>query len=286
MTKVISRFTLVTLAAGLLLGGPLARADTAAADKAYAQHDWPTAVKEYLPLASSGNAEAQFRVGFSYCQGRSPNYTEAARWFRLAAQKGHANAQFNLGQLYNLGQGLARDPAEAVSWFTKAAEQGFGDAQLQLGLAYEEGNGIGRDPKEAARLYRLAATNPQPQQNRAIAEFSLAVLYHEGRGVSKDWKEAARWFELAAQRGYPEAQFNIGWMYYVPEGVEEDHVKAYVWMTLARNAAIKTESVVIDPENSIVNKSRKTTDELAKKMSPAQFSEAERMIKAWKPKNN
>jgi hypothetical protein len=132
----------------------------------------------------------------------------------------------------------------------------------------------------------LAATNPHPQQMRAVAEFSLAVMYHEGRGVLKDWKEAAKWFELAAERGYPEAQFNIGWMYYVPEGVEENFVKSYVWMNLARQSAMKTESVVVDPENSIVNKAKKTSEEIAKKMTPAQLAEADRLLKGWKPKTN
>jgi tetratricopeptide (TPR) repeat protein len=262
-----------------------AMADMAAGDKAYANHDWPAALKEYLPLAKQGNAEAQFRVGFIDCQGAAPQYAEALTWFRQAAQKGHPNAQFNLGQMYSLGQGVAKDPAAAVKWYRMAADKGFADAQLKLGIAYDDGVGVQQDYKEAAKLYRLAATNPHPQEGRAIAEFSLGVLYHEGKGMPKDMKEAAKWFEMAADRGYPEAQFNIGWMYYIPQGVEENFVKAYAWITLAARSA-GTPSVVAEADTTVAGRAREMSAELAKKMTPQQLADAERLIRGWKPRKN
>jgi TPR repeat protein len=50
------------------------------------------------------------------------------KWFRAAAEQGLAEAQFNLAQRYEHGQGVAKSPAEALVWFSLAAAQGIPDA--------------------------------------------------------------------------------------------------------------------------------------------------------------
>jgi TPR repeat protein len=50
--------------------------------------------------------------------------TEAAKWFRLAADQGYAKAQNNLGALYARGQGVPRDYIQAYMWFALSAAQG------------------------------------------------------------------------------------------------------------------------------------------------------------------
>ena len=49
---------------------------------------------------------------------------EVAGWFRLAAVQGHADAQFNLGHMFESGLGVAKDRAEAARWYRMAAAQG------------------------------------------------------------------------------------------------------------------------------------------------------------------
>ena len=56
---------------------------------------------------------------------------EAVRWYRLAADQGLANAQYNLGVMYADGEGVPEDDAEAVRWYRLAADQGLANAQLQ-----------------------------------------------------------------------------------------------------------------------------------------------------------
>ena len=51
-----------------------------------------------------------------------------------AAEQGNADAQFNLGVMYDTGQGVRQDYAQAVQWYRKAAEQGLADAQYNLGV--------------------------------------------------------------------------------------------------------------------------------------------------------
>jgi hypothetical protein len=58
---------------------------------------------------------------------------EVARWFRLAALPGYPDAQFNLGLMFENGQGVVRDKAEAVRWYRNAAAQGHAVAAAALG---------------------------------------------------------------------------------------------------------------------------------------------------------
>ena len=51
------------------------------------------------------------------------DYAAAVKWYRRAAEQGHASAQFNLGVMYDGGQGVLQDYAAAVKWYRRAAEQ-------------------------------------------------------------------------------------------------------------------------------------------------------------------
>lgn len=54
------------------------------------------------------------------CPATAPR-SEAARWFRLAADQGDANAQFALGGMYQGGRGVQQDNLMAYQWFSQAA---------------------------------------------------------------------------------------------------------------------------------------------------------------------
>ncbi|KAF8947428.1 hypothetical protein BGZ52_007849, partial [Haplosporangium bisporale] len=55
-------------------------------------------------------------------------------WYLKAADQGHMGAQFNIGFLYDDGQGVPQDYSQAMKWYLKAADQGDMDAQLNIGL--------------------------------------------------------------------------------------------------------------------------------------------------------
>jgi TPR repeat protein len=57
---------------------------------------------------------------------------EAVKWYRMAAEHGDANAQFNLGEYFMYGRGVARNQGEAVKWYHKAAEQGHVNARREF----------------------------------------------------------------------------------------------------------------------------------------------------------
>ena len=65
------------------------------------------------------------------------------KWLHKAAEQGHANAQYNLGVMYEDGEGA--DDKEAVKWYRKAADQGHAFAQFNLGVMYHNGQGVPED---------------------------------------------------------------------------------------------------------------------------------------------
>ena len=130
------------------------------ADAAYARGDYATALQLNLPLANAGDAVAQFNIGLMYDKGNGvpQDYAEAAKWFRKAADQGLAVGQFNLGVSYERGQGLRQDYAEAAKWYRKAAEQDLAMAEYNLGVLYAQGQGMPQDYVEAYKWFSLAAS--------------------------------------------------------------------------------------------------------------------------------
>ena len=60
----------------------------------------------------------------------------------LAEFEKNAQAQYNLGVMYDEGRGVRQDDAEAVRWYRQAAEQGYAAAQYNLGAMYANGRGV------------------------------------------------------------------------------------------------------------------------------------------------
>jgi len=86
-------------------------------------------------LTEAGDARAQFSLGFCFAsEGSAPDYLQAAQWYQKAADQRHALAQFNLGVMYDRGQGILRDPVQSMMWIGKAAQLGDAGAQYMLGM--------------------------------------------------------------------------------------------------------------------------------------------------------
>ena len=139
--------------------------------------------------------EQQFQQGLEATK-RGDYQTAFKLWLPLAEQ-GDASAQFNLGMMYDNGQGVKQDDVEAVKWYRQAAEQGFADAQLNLGVMYDEGQGVKQDDVEAVKWYRQAA-----EQGYAKAQYNLGVKYYQGEGVRQDKGQAKEWFGKACDNGH------------------------------------------------------------------------------------
>ena len=87
------------------------------------------------------------------------DYATALKEFKPLAEQGYADAQYNLGVMYETGKGVLQDYAEAVKWYRLAAEQGYADAQNNLGVMYETGKGVLQDNLTAHMWYNIASAN-------------------------------------------------------------------------------------------------------------------------------
>ena len=95
-------------------------------DAAYNLGDYATAYRLWRPLADLGNADAQFNIGLMYEEGNgmAQDYAAAVKWYRKAAKQGNTLAQFFMAENLRLGMGVKQDFALAFRWYRKAAEQG------------------------------------------------------------------------------------------------------------------------------------------------------------------
>ena len=99
--------------------------------------DFDTAVQIWTPLATNGDARAQYDLGGVYYQVFN-DFTTAAKWLEMAAEQGHVRAQNNLGNLYKSGKGVKKDLAVALKWFLRASERGHATAILSAAFLQEE----------------------------------------------------------------------------------------------------------------------------------------------------
>jgi cell division septation protein DedD len=131
------------------------------------------------------------------------DFAAAVKEFRAAAEKGDADAQFNLGQAYRMGRGVPADPRIAQSWYQKAAAQGHDRAGGNLGLMlYESGK-----RREALPWIRKAA-----EQGDSRAQYVMGIELTNGDLIPKDWPRAYAFMTRAASQGLPAAARSLGQM--------------------------------------------------------------------------
>ncbi len=150
------------------------KALNAKGDELYAAKNYTEAAKLYEMAAGQGNADAQCNLGFLYEKGFGvpKDREKAAEFYRKAAEQGHAKGQCGLGYLYGKGLGVPRDAAKAAAWFEKAANQGHPTALYNLGFLYENGQGVPRDREKAAELYQKAAEKGNENAKEALKQLS------------------------------------------------------------------------------------------------------------------
>jgi TPR repeat protein len=131
------------------------------------------------------------------------NYTTAIAEWRPLADKGDADAQFNMGQAYRFGKGVPKDLRITQSWYEKAAQQGHEKAQANLGvLLFDSGK-----RSEAMPWIRKAADRGDPR-----AQYVLGTALFNGDLAAKDWPRAYALMTRAAGAGLPPAADSLAQM--------------------------------------------------------------------------
>ena len=124
------------------------------------------------------------------------------RWYRQAADDGLAEAQDNVGLLYENGLDVPKDNTEAARWYRKAADQGFAPAQYNLGVLYESGARVPKDDVEARYWYGLAATQGYEEAKKALARLSDNPTLPDAEGTSVEQSGEAKPSESSTLPSY------------------------------------------------------------------------------------
>jgi len=125
------------------------------------------------------------------------DFITALKFWQPLAENGNVGAQYKLGQMYRLGEGLPQDNKTAVKWYTLAAEQGNAEAAFNLGVIYRSGEeGVPLDDKTAVKWYMIAA-----EQGHAVSQLGLGVMYAEGLGVPQNDIKAYMWLNISVANG-------------------------------------------------------------------------------------
>ncbi len=190
--------------------------------------DTPTASTTETKPNAPTTAQGQYVMGSHYEYGYggvTVNYPQAAYWYRQAADQGYADAQFNLGWLYENGLGVGKDNDRAKVWYQKAADQGNLGAQSGLQRLQSQQN-----PSErTASSSPSPITTPQEQGLTPAEENERGDRYFYGRGVDQDYVKAMEWYRKAADQGLADGQYNVGVLYENGWGVTKDIDQAKVW---------------------------------------------------------
>jgi TPR repeat protein len=172
----------------------------------------------------TGEAAYALAERLEHGQGVLPSPADALPWYRLAAERSHAEAQAHLARLlltggpapawaggigrklageaapghalFPNGSAVSRDLPEARRWAAAAAERGSVRGQALLGYLLAAGLGGPHDPMAAQRWYRLAA-----EAGNAEAQLGLGTLLASGQLGEPDYTAAHAWFERADAQG-------------------------------------------------------------------------------------
>lgn len=163
-----------------------------------AMADWflSTEIKALIVKAEAGDTDAQFRVGVAYDFGKGAprDGNEAMKWYRMAAEKGNAEAQNSFGS----GLQAEKRYAEALAWYEKASSQGHALAINNLAYLYDLGLGVKQDRRKGFELYSRAA-----DLGSAESMWNMANMHGAGQLGEKDMVAACVWSKRARKYSKP-----------------------------------------------------------------------------------
>lgn len=167
--------------------------------------DKKESLKWMRAAAEHGHSECQYELGNAYQNGNGfkEDIEQAIYWFKLAAEQNHAEAYNQLGVIYSND---LRDYAKSHDCIKKAAELGSKTALYNMGYDYEFGLGTEIDYKLAEQYYLQAISKPESSLINN-ARYRLGMIYYEGKGsIKKDKKKGRQLLQDAAVNGYKDAK--------------------------------------------------------------------------------
>ncbi|MGV8855534.1 MAG: tetratricopeptide repeat protein [Devosia sp.] len=169
-----------------------------------------------------------------------------------AADAGQPMAMWQLGTMYENGEGVTRDPVKAFGYFAQIANQHADAAPrgveadivarsfVKVGEYYKQGLPDAGIPADANRSHALLL-HAASYFGDADAQYRVGLLYLQADELGVNPLQSARWFSLAARKGHCPAQAQLGELLFNGvEGIEAQPVEGLMWLTLAHERCAGT----------------------------------------------
>ena len=171
------------------------------------------------PAIGNYKGYAEFKMG---------HYATAATIWQALAERGNAEANFNLGILDEDGLGTPADMKAAIAHYEKSAQAGSSKAQYRLALLYTAGIKVQKDTLKAEKWLKAAAANGDSEAQAMLTkaamttprdqDFERADLLH----ASGKYEEAATIWQRLAQQGDARSRSRLAWMMEAGQGMERN----------------------------------------------------------------
>jgi TPR repeat protein len=179
------------------------------------------------PLAEVGDAVAQNAMGVLYVQGWGvvADPERAVDFFQRSAEQGNIKGSMNLADAYRTGNGVKQNCAMARDLLAPIARDGLAKAQVVLGSIYD--NGCSGFPSDPKKAFQWYAAAAAQEDPYGLG--NVGAMYALGLGVEQDYSEAKKHYSEAAELGNSKAAYNLGRMYELGEGMPPDPDQAKQW---------------------------------------------------------
>lgn len=185
----------------------------------------------------------------------------------VKAEAGDVDAQFRVGNAYDVGKGAPRNVDESIRWYRVAADAGNAEAQNSLGSVLQ----ANKKYTEALVWYEKASA-----QGHSLASNNLAYLYDLGLGVPQDRQKGFELYSKAANLGWAEAMWNIANMYGAGQFGAPDLLLACVWTGRAKRYAGPS-------EKQLQTHLARAAPQLERMLSTEQLSSCKEQVESWSP---
>jgi len=168
-----------------------------------------------------------------------------------AALAGQPMALYQLGLMYESGEGVTKDPVKAFGYFSQIADEHadtppkgaeadiVAQSFLKMGEYYRTGlpeAGIPKNEDYSNKLILHAAS----YFGDADAQYKVGEMYLDDKELGDNPLQSARWLNLAARKGHAGAQAKLGDMLFNGEGLGPDPIEGLMWLTVASRRAVGT----------------------------------------------
>ena len=248
----ISRSASALISVSVLSALLLAAAPALSQDKPPMQPaDVPVAAAD-LPPGTTAIDAAQAMASAMDGAGGGVSAIEQVHALQDAAAAGDPMAQWQLGLMYESGEGVAQDKAKAFGYFAQIADQHADSAPrgteadivahsfVKMGEYYKDGlpeAGVPKDEDYSIKLLMHAAS----YFGDADAQYRVGEMYLDKNELGDNPLQSARWLSLAAKKGHAPAQAKLGDILFNGDGgVKANPVEGLMWLTVASRTAVGT----------------------------------------------